>query len=363
MKSGKLDKDEKVILAIETSCDETAAAVLRGDLKSKSPKFEILSNVIRSQIKEHAKWGGVVPELAARLHIESISPVVQKALKDSSLNLEEVNAIAVTSGPGLIGSLLVGVEFAKGLAFSTKKLIFPTNHMEGHLYSALGEKADGKLRSIKQISYPLISLVVSGGHTMVVLMESENRYKVIGSTVDDAAGEAYDKVSKLMGLPYPGGPIISKLAAEGEPSIDFPRPMIDKNNFDFSFSGLKTAVRYYIENKGQRLDIRKRKIQQDIARSFEEAVVEVLITKTMRAAKKYKAKTISLTGGVSANIRLREAFALESKKNKISFIVPPMELCTDNAGMIAIAAYINLRAGKKIKKPEFVKADSSWEIS
>ena len=367
------------ILAIETSCDETAASVLRGDITSKTPKFEILSNVVKSQIAQHKKMGGVVPEVAARAHVTNIRPVVEKALQDASPPypiphtslLDQIDYLAPTTGPGLIASLIVGTEFAKGLAMASDKKMIPTNHMEGHLYSPFGEyRSKGKsgklkegntpqIKNIKKVAFPLIALVVSGGHTMLVHMKDERSYKVIGSTVDDAAGEAFDKVAKIMGLPYPGGPVISKLAEQGKPTINFPRPMIHSKNYDFSFSGLKTAVLYHIrELKAKSLKLKA----ADIARSFEEAVVDVLATKTMRAAKEYKAKTIALGGGVSANRRLRESLNHQSTINNLQFLVPPFALCTDNAAMIAIAAYMKLRAGYKPKKYTQLKADSSWEI-
>ncbi len=392
------------ILAIETSCDETAAAVLRGDLASKDPSFQTLSSVVKSQIKIHSPFGGVVPEVAARAHVASIKPVVEKALKDAfpklkanSYNLKaNLDYIAVTSGPGLIMSLLVGVEFAKGLSFATGVPLLPVNHMEGHLFSPFGlntidnsqltihqSKIGSSQRSnvkgqMSTIQYPILSVVVSGGHTMLVLQKSESHYKVLGSTVDDAAGEAFDKVAKLLELPYPGGPEISKLALEGEANIDFPRPMLDKPNFDFSFSGLKTAVLYYLQGRfpqGKKLKNKAKgglhhynfghipkKAKADIARSFEEAVVDVLVTKAMRAVKKYNCKTVTLAGGVAANSRLRETLQVKCQMLNVTCVVPEFKLCTDNAEMIAIAAYIKLRAKEKTPPYHKVKADSSWEI-
>lgn len=354
------------ILAIETSCDETAASVIRGDITSKTPQFETLSSVVHTQIELHRKMGGVVPEVAARAHVASILPVVQKALHDAFPTLtshdsllKSIDYIAPTTGPGLIASLIVGTEFAKGLAYATGKKMISTNHMEGHLYSAFGTK-ELKVASDKwQVKFPVISLVVSGGHTMLVHMKDESHYKVIGSSVDDAAGEAFDKVAKIMGLPYPGGPVVSKLAEKGKVTVEFPRPMLHSKNYDFSFSGLKTAVLYHIRDKGQ---VASDKEKQNICRSFEEAVVDVLVTKTMRAAKEYGAKTITLGGGVSANKRLREKLKAESEKLKLDFIVPSFRLCTDNAEMIAIAAYFKLRGGYKPKNYSKLKADSSWEI-
>lgn len=341
------------ILALETSCDETAASVLTGELSGKKPQFSILSSVVKSQIALHRKMGGVVPEVAARAHVTNILPVTQKALKDAKISLNEVDYLAVTSGPGLIGSLIVGVEFVKGLSLATGKKIIPTNHMEGHLYSAFG--GISRKYKVESINFPIISLVVSGGHTMIVLMKSFNEYRVLGNTVDDAAGEAFDKVAKLLKLPYPGGPEISKLAETGKPIVNFPRPMMNSKNYDFSFSGLKTAVRYYYEANPKAK-------KSDIARSFEDAAIDVLVTKTLRAAKEYKAKTIILGGGVAANKKLRETLSEAAKKAKLKFRVPPFNLCTDNAAMIAIAAYFQLKKGFKPVNYNRVRADSNWEI-
>lgn len=355
------------ILAIETSCDETAAAVLSGDIKGKHPKFKFLSSVVNSQIEIHKKTGGVVPEVAARAHMANILPVVQKSLTDAKVKLTNLDYIAVTSGPGLAASLIVGTEFAKGLAISTKTPLMPTNHMEGHLYSAFAKHPE-------KVQFPVLSMIVSGGHTMLVIMKDFKNYKVIGSTVDDAAGEAFDKVARLLSLPYPGGPEITKLALKGKTDLDFTRPMFNSPNFDFSFSGLKTAVLYYIEglksgtkqsNKpSAQLNKIKLTSQQkaDIALSFEAAVVDVLTTKALRACKKYKCKTISLSGGVAANKPLRAALAKISLENKMKFTVPDFELCTDNAQMIAMAAYFNLRKGIKPVPPELTRANPAWEI-
>ncbi|HYV33596.1 MAG TPA: tRNA (adenosine(37)-N6)-threonylcarbamoyltransferase complex transferase subunit TsaD, partial [Candidatus Limnocylindria bacterium] len=271
-----LPKGEKniVILALETSCDETAAAVLSVNDGKSGPKIKTLSSVVKSQIKLHSKMGGVVPEVAARAHVKNILPVVQKALSTAHCSLSTLDFIAVTQGPGLIPSLIVGVEFAKALSLATGKPIIPVNHMLGHLYSPLKKVQD---------MFPMISLVVSGGHTMIVLMRDIKNYKVLGQTVDDAAGEAFDKVAKLLKLPYPGGPEISKLAEDGNPkAINFPRPMINAKNYNFSFSGLKTAVLYYVQSlKPITYNL---KTKQDICASFQAAAVDVLITKTLRAA-------------------------------------------------------------------------------
>ena len=362
----KLNSKKVTLLAIETSCDETAAAILRGSLNSKYPEFEILSDVVNSQIEIHKKTGGVIPEVAARAHVKNIVPVITETLHKAKLSLDDLDYFAVTSGPGLIVSLSIGVEFTKSLAMSTKKKMIPTNHMAGHLYSAFAKiNSKDQVTSNKKINFPVISLIVSGGHTLLILMKDYKNFKVIGSTLDDAAGEAFDKVAKLLDLPYPGGPVISKLAEKSRPSanrrIAFPRPMLNQNNFDFSFSGLKTAVRYFItDNKGSR--VKSKASKADIARAFEDAVVETLVTKTIRAAKKYNAKTISLSGGVAANKKLRLQLEKESTRNKIAFLKAPMSLTTDNAQMIAIAAYLRLLQGFKPVSFEKVKADPSWEL-
>lgn len=410
-------KKPVTILAIETSCDETAASVLRGVVDAKNPSFKALSNVVRSQIKIHSKFGGVVPEVAARAHVKAIRPVVEKALSDAFPKLSTshsalstyIDYIAVTSGPGLMPSLLVGVEFAKGLSFATGIPLIATNHMEGHLYSPFGESMPNvsnfaKASSDKQfliskgrqspagtkmytpkVAFPILSLIVSGKHTTLVVQKNESHYKALGDTVDDAAGEAFDKVAKLLDLPYPGGPQISKLAEQGEAVAQLPRPMIHDKSYDFSFSGLKTAVLYYLQSQhpnpvpplskgrlggvstkanlhNQNFGHIPEKDKANLARSFEEAVVDVLVTKTMRAAKQYNCKTISLSGGVAANKRLRSALAASSSKLKADFIVPDFRLCTDNAEMIALASYFKLRAGYKPVTYKKVTADSNWEL-
>lgn len=345
------------ILAIETSCDETAASILQGAIKEKSPLFKFRSSVVRSQISIHKKTGGVVPEVAARAHMQNILPVTEKALKDAKLELSDIDYIAVTSGPGLVVSLIVGTEFAKGLSLASGIPLLPTNHMAGHLYSAFAEKPE-------KVKFPVLSIIVSGGHTMFVLMKDYKSYKVIGNTVDDAAGEAFDKVARLLQLPYPGGPEISKLAKQGKTDLKFPRPMLSDNNYDFSFSGLKTAVLYYIDKlkASQKNKPLTKQQKADIAMSFENAVADVITQKALRAVKKFNIKTIALSGGVAANRKLREELAKMGRENGAAFTVPDFELCTDNAQMIALAAYFNLRSGQKPSLPEKVKADPSWEI-
>ncbi|MCX6797036.1 MAG: tRNA (adenosine(37)-N6)-threonylcarbamoyltransferase complex transferase subunit TsaD, partial [Candidatus Doudnabacteria bacterium] len=328
-----INKSLKNILAIETSCDETAAAVLEMRNDGKWPKIKTLSSVVKSQIKLHSKMGGVVPEAAARAHVKWIRPVVESTINNSLLTINDIDYIAVTVGPGLIPSLIVGVEFAKALSFATDKPIIPVNHMAGHLYSPFGK--------LKANLFPNISLIVSGGHTILVLMENEKKYKVLGQTVDDAAGEAFDKVAKLLGLPYPGGPEVARLALKGNSkAITFPRPMINHKNYNFSFSGLKTAVLYYLRNQSllfpplslsfpRRRESKKidsgslstllrggRNDIADVCASFQQAAVDVLVSKTLRAAKEFKAKSISLSGGVAANALLRKELKAISYKLK-----------------------------------------------
>src|SRR6056297_1973892 len=312
-------KDIK-ILAIETSCDETAAAVVKNGR-------EVLSNVISSQIEIHQLYGGVVPEIASRKHIENINIIIDRALKESGMTFNDIDAIAVTYGPGLVGALLVGINSAKGLAFSLKKPLIGVNHIEGHI--------SANYISHKDLKPPFISLIVSGGHTHLVIVEDYGKYKILGRTRDDAAGEAFDKIARSMNLGYPGGPIIDKISKEGnKKAIDFPRAYLEEESFDFSFSGLKSAVLNYINNsnqKNQPVNI------PDLAASFQEAIVEVLVKKTLKAAEKYKINEIVLAGGVASNTRLRELF-LEKLDNKKLFY-PDKELCMDNAAMIGSAAY------------------------
>jgi len=339
------------ILAIETSCDETAAAILSGSIESKQPSFKFLSSVIKSQISIHQKTGGVVPEVAAREHMAVISPVVQKPLPDAKLTLSKLDYVAVTSGPGLIASLIVGTEFAKGIATGANIPLLPTNHMSGHLYSAF---ADGK-----PAQFPALAIIVSGGHTMFLLMKDYKSYKVVGNTVDDAAGGAFFKVVILLNLPYPGGPEISKLAQSGKTDLNFPRPMLHFKNFDFSFAGLKTAVLYHIDKLKKPLS---KQTKADIAMSFENAVVDVITQKALKAVQKHGCRTITLAGGVAANRALRESLAKLSAENGLNFKVPNHELCGDNAQMIALAAYFNLLAGVKPSKPSQVHANPAWEL-
>jgi len=362
-------KKNKIILAIETSCDETAASILEADFNHAWPKIKTLSSIIKSQSNIHKSFGGVVPEAAARAHVKYIRPIIEQAIKKSNIPLSDdrrqvvydkifnkIDYIAVTVGPGLQPSLIVGVEFAKALSFALKKPIIPVNHLAGHLYSPFKDKG----LKIKDM-FPMISLIVSGGHTILVLMKNIREYKVLGQTVDDAAGEAFDKVAKLLNLPYPGGPEVSKLADDGNPmAINFPRPMIHHKNYNFSFSGLKTAVLYHLRDLSPKPLALNAKA--DICSSFQQAVVDVLVAKTLRAAKEFKAKSISLSGGVAANQALRKELIVNCKSLNVKFMAPPINLCTDNAEMIGLAAGFMLNNGFKPKSYKTVKATPNLQL-
>ncbi len=361
------------ILSIETSCDETAIALVecKGTLRGAQgdyPKFRIIKNEISSQILIHRPFGGVVPNLAKREHIKNLPLVLKKVLKSSKISKPDM--IAVTVGPGLEPALWTGIEFAKqlhsslinanqhqrgsarikNLRKSAKPLLVGVNHMEGHLYSFLAGIAKKTAISNDQFLisklFPAIALVVSGGHTILLAMQSLTKWKKLGETRDDAAGEAFDKVARMLKLPYPGGPEISKLAERGNPkAINFPRPMINDKSYDFSFSGLKTAVLYYLRDKGQGASDMSHvpfpmSLKKDVAASFEQAIIDVLVKKTIRAVQEYGAKSVILAGGVAANKLLRETLKRETSNSNLNFLVPPRDLNTDNAAMIGIAAYI-----------------------
>lgn len=320
--------DDCLILAIETSCDETSAAVIKNG-------NEILSNVVSTQIDIHKRFGGVVPEVASRLHVEQITIVVEEALIQSSVTYEDLSAIAVTEGPGLVGALLIGVNAAKAIAFAHDLPLIGVHHIAGHIYAN---------QLVQPLKFPLLALVVSGGHTELVYMEEDGEFEVIGETRDDAAGEAYDKVARTLKLPYPGGPHIDRLAQEGEANIPFPRSWLEEGSYDFSFSGLKSAVINYMHNADQRgIAV----IPENVAASFQESVIEVIVTKTIRAAKEYNVKQVVLAGGVAANKGLRAALQNEmGNLDDVELIIPPLSLCTDNAAMIGAAAYIRFKQGK-----------------
>jgi N6-L-threonylcarbamoyladenine synthase len=336
------------ILAIETSCDETAAAVVSFNKTAIKP----LGSVVSSQIKIHQATQGVVPEVAARAHIRKINGVIKRTLKESNTDLADIDYLAVTTGPGLITSLLVGTEYVKALSFATGKKLIPTNHMLGHLYSPFLQ--DSKLK------VPSTNLIVSGGHTYIVLIKSKNEVKVLGKTIDDAAGEAFDKAAKMLQLPYPGGPQISKYALSGKKDYGLPRPMMHTKNYDFSFAGLKTALLYKIRN--EKIDVTKEQNKADLAMSFQDAVVDVLVSKTIKAAVEHKAKAITLSGGVAANKELRKKLTQAAKKIKLKVIVPDFKLCTDNAMMIANAAAIKMQNGFKPISYSKIKVDPGLEI-
>lgn len=321
--------EDKYILAIESSCDETSAAVVVNGR-------EVLSNVIASQIDTHKKYGGVVPEVASRMHIEAISGVVEEALKEANVTLDKIDAIGVTYGPGLVGALLVGLQFAKGLSFATKKPLIGVNHIEGHICANYIQH--------KELKPPFVSLVVSGGHTFIVHVKDYGNYEVIGQTRDDAAGEAYDKVARALGLGYPGGPKIDKLAKEGNPrAIVFPKANFHEETLDFSFSGVKSAVLNYLNKcKMQNIEVNK----ADVAASFQHAVIDVLKENVLSTCKKRNVKTIAIAGGVASNSSLRETLIKEASKRGIEVLFPAPILCTDNAAMIGSAAYFNFINGK-----------------
>lgn len=320
------------IFAIETSCDETSAALIEAEKGDK--KVKLLSNAVASSLSLHAKTGGIIPEIAAREQVKYIIPTILEALKPIG-SLENVDAIAVTYGPGLIGSLLVGVETAKALSYIYKKPIIPVNHLIGHIYANFIENDD--------IEFPALALVVSGGHTDLVILKKHGEIQWIGGTRDDAAGEAFDKIGRILELPYPGGPYIEARAKEGNlKRFFFPRPLIDSNDFDFSFSGLKTAALREINKlKGQ--GTLSEKDINDLCAGVQESIIDVLIKKTLKAAEKYKVKSILLSGGVSANQTLREEFKKEIEDTGIKFFAPARNLSTDNAAMIASAAFFNYK--------------------
>jgi tRNA threonylcarbamoyl adenosine modification protein TsaD/ribosomal-protein-alanine acetyltransferase len=320
-----------LILAIETSCDETAAAVLRDGTA-------LLSSVVASQVDFHCRFGGVVPEIASRKHTEAIVGVVEEALERAGVGLEDLTALAVTHGPGLVGALVVGVSYAKGLALATGLPLVGVNHLEGHLFANVLED--------ERVAPPFVALIVSGGHTSLVHVPAWGEYHTLGSTLDDAAGEAFDKVSKALGLGYPGGPVISRLAAEGDPTaIAFPRAMLHSGDYDFSLSGLKTAVVTYIDSErraGRDIDM------SDVAASFQAAVIDVQVAKATRAVEECGVRTFVVGGGVAANPALRDALRTAMEARDVYFSVPPLALCGDNAAMIAAAAHFRLWRGETL---------------
>ncbi|MBU4338504.1 tRNA (adenosine(37)-N6)-threonylcarbamoyltransferase complex transferase subunit TsaD [Patescibacteria group bacterium] len=392
-----------IILSIETSCDETAAAIV----KFKNGKAEVLANVVSSQIKTHSKFGGVVPSLASRMHLKNMVPVLKRAFTRAKINKNKIDYIAVTNGPGLIPALMVGTQAAKALAYALNKPLIPVHHIEGHIYANwLKPVRKCQMSNVKCQNYtlanpefPVLCLIVSGGHTQLVLMKKDLDYKIIGETLDDAAGEAFDKVAKLLGVGYPGGPVIEKMARLGNKNkFKFPRPMMNSKDYNFSFSGLKTAVLYAwnlefrilnledrkknvkLQNSGadfnsakfhpdfrqdSKFKIQNSKFKFDIAASFQQAVIDVLISKTIRAAKEYKVKNIILGGGVSANKELQKQFKERiSKEFPITNSqLPITNLSTDNALMIAVAGYYYILNNKNISDWKNVEADANLVLS
>jgi N6-L-threonylcarbamoyladenine synthase len=320
-----MSKDQ-LILGIETSCDETAASIVRNGT-------EIISNVVSSQIESHKRFGGVVPEIASRHHVEQVTIVIEEALKQANLQPADLDAVAVTEGPGLVGALLIGINAAKAFAFANELPLVGVHHIAGHIYAN---------QLVEPMQFPLLALVVSGGHTEIVLMREHGSFELIGETRDDAAGEAYDKVARVLKLPYPGGPHIDKLAHEAEEAIAFPRVWLEEGSYDFSFSGLKSSVINYMHNAEQRGEEIK---PEAVAAGFQASVVEVLTAKTLRAAKEFDVKHVIAAGGVSANKGLRAALESTFKKEGIPFTVPPLFLCTDNAAMIAAAGSVMFEKG------------------
>ena len=339
------------ILAIETSCDETSAAVVRDG--------QILSNTVSSQIELHAKYGGVVPELAAREHLKNLLPVAKAALSGAKISADQLDAVAATQGPGLPTTLLVGLKAAQAVAFVLRKPFIGINHHEAHLYSPWisGNPPAADFGNFQ----PNVSLIVSGGHTILVLVESELKHRVLGSTVDDAAGECFDKTGKLMGLAYPAGPEMDRLSGSGNPrAFDFPRPLLHDAGNDFSFSGLKTSVRYFLRDNPALLDD-PQKIR-DLCASIQAAIVEVLVTKTIRAAKRNGVRCITASGGVTCNRALRHELALACKKNGFTLHLAEKSLCTDNAAMIGILAERKLLA-KAPTTPLDAEVKPGWTLA
>ncbi len=323
-------KKDVLILGIESSCDETAAAVVKNGR-------EVLSNIISSQIELHKLYGGVVPEIASRKHIEKINQVIEEALEEAKVTLEDIDAIAVTYGPGLVGALLVGVAEAKAISYATGKPLVGVHHIEGHVSANYIEN--------KELEPPFLCLIVSGGHTHLVIVKDYGEYEIIGRTRDDAAGEAFDKVARAIGLGYPGGPKIDKLAKEGnKKAIVFPRAKVAENEYDFSFSGVKSAVLNYINGcnmKGEEVN------RADVAASFQEAVVDVLVTHTVAAAKAYGFKNVTMAGGVASNSALREGMRKACEENGLNLYYPSPIYCTDNGAMIGAAGYYEYIKGAR----------------
>ncbi len=352
-------KKQVKILALESSCDETAAAVIIGN----GEELTISSNIISSQVATHAQYGGVVPEVAARMHVESVLPVVMASLAEAKVKPEELDAVAVTGGPGLVTSLLIGVETAKSLSFAWNKPLIKVNHIEGHIYSSLANLPMEKVNEI----FPALAVVVSGGHTELLLMKNHGQYKFIGGTRDDAIGEAFDKVAKMLNLGYPGGPAVSKEAAKVDPNnlkykLKLPRPMLDSDNLEMSFSGIKTSVLYTVQKEqklqGENLDNR---YIEEMCYEFQEAATDVVAFKTLTALKQNKVKSILLGGGVAANHHLRAKLQLVADQSKVQLYLPEMKYSGDNAVMIGLAAYFHY-LNKDFCPIKNFRPDPNWEL-
>lgn len=329
----------KIILAIESSCDETAVAIIKDE--------ELLANIVSTQIEVHTKYGGVMPEIASRLHCENIAIVLKEALDKAQIKLEDISAVAVTRGPGLIGALHVGIQAAKTIALLYNKPLIPVHHLAGHIYAN---------EYVKPLKFPLLAIVVSGGNTELVIMRDHLNFEIIGETKDDAVGECYDKVARVMGLPYPGGIPIDKYAKEGKHTYVLPRPLHDKF-YDFSYSGLKTSVinlAHNLEQKGESINI------PDLCCSFQETAIGMILEKALRAVKEYKVKQVVLAGGVSANSYLREQIQEQLKNSDVEVVIPPMWCCTDNAAMIAKVA--SRLYDENVFAPLSISVDPSWKI-
>lgn len=341
-----MHSDPTIILAIESSCDDTSVAVLKDG--------KILANIVTTQ-QIHVKYGGVVPELASRAHQQNIIPVLHEALNVAAINLNQIDAIAYTRGPGLLGSLLVGASFAKGLALALNKPLIDVHHMQGHILAHF-------IQSNKKVpEFPFLCLTVSGGHTQIVLLKDYFNMTIIGETLDDAAGEAFDKSAKILGLPYPGGPLIDKYAMEGDPlKYNFPKPKIEA--YDFSFSGLKTSILNFVNKEQQKDEQFIQKNLADICASIQGRIVKILTDKFENAAKEFKVKHIGLAGGVAANSALRIAFENMAIKNNWQAHIPPFEYCTDNAAMIAMVGYLKFKNGKTGNQTQVADARMEFDL-
>lgn len=349
-----------IVLGIETSCDDTSAAIL----KEENGIFSILSNTVSSQIKLHSAWGGVVPNLAAREHLKNILPVIEETFRKAKIQPRDIDLISVTNGPGLIPALLIGTSTSKTLSYLWNKPLIGIHHIEGHIYANFVEKVESRKSKVKnnETKFPFLCLVVSGGHTQLVLMKKHLNYEIIGETLDDAAGEAFDKVARILNLDYPGGPIVAQKALINKSyklKATLPRPIINSNNFNFSFSGLKTAVLYLVKKNEK--EIKNEEFISAVCREFQQAVIDVLVSKTIKAAQKFKPKTIMLAGGVSANIELRKQLGekIKNELGNIAYKIPDINYCVDNASMIAMAGFFRWKENKN-KKSFQEKIKNNW---